>query len=106
MSNETLAVPRAPLDMEDPWSAPAGCTPVPLRRATDGSAPRLATTVAVWYDDEALTILFSASDDHIVATHDRHDAPLYDEDVVELFLAPERLSDYFEIEISPRGTTF
>ncbi len=106
MSNETLLVPRAPLDMEEPWSAPAGCTPARLRRSTDGTTPRLVTTVAVWYDDEALSILFSAADDHIVATHGRHDAPLYEEDVVEVFLAPERIREYFELEVSPRGTTF
>ena len=106
MSSETLIVPRAPFDIEDPWTAPAACTPVRLRCATDASTPRLATSVAVWFDDEALTILFSSSDDHIFATHDRHDAPLYEEDVVEAFLAPRSVSDYFEIEVSPRGTVF
>lgn len=106
MSTETLVVPRADFDMEEPWATPRECTPVRMRRATDASAPRLATSVAVWYDDEHLTILFSASDDRISATHLAHDAPLYEEDVVEVFLAPQKPSDYFEIEVSPRGTVF
>lgn len=103
---ETLAVPRAAFDIEEPWTAPAGCALVQLRLATDASAPRLATTVAVWYDGEHLSVLFSAADDHVVATHLRHDAPLYEEDAVEVFLAPERLSDYYEFEVNPRGATF
>ncbi|HYR29219.1 MAG TPA: carbohydrate-binding family 9-like protein, partial [Thermoanaerobaculia bacterium] len=35
-----------------------------------------------------------------------HDASLYEEDVVEIFLAPGDLTRYFELEVSPRGTTF
>jgi hypothetical protein len=34
------------------------------------------------------------------------DDPLYDEDVVEVFLAPRTPSEYFEVEVSPAGTTF
>src|SRR6185503_19457471 len=93
-------------EMEEPWATPRMCNPVRMRRATDASAPRLATSVAAWYDDEYLTILFSATDDQISATHLTHDAPLYEEDVVEVFLAPQQPSDYFEIEVSPRGTIF
>lgn len=103
---EILAVPRAPFDGEEPWSAPARCTPVPLRRATDGAGPRLATTVTAWFDDEYLTVLFSATDDHLQATLYEHDASLYEEDVVEVFLGTGDLTRYFELEANPRGTTF
>jgi hypothetical protein len=106
MNAETLLVPRAPFDMEEPWATPAACTPVRLRRATDAAAPRLATSVAAWFDDEFLTVLFSSADDHIEATFNEHDAPLYEQDVVELFLAPATPERYFEIEVSPRGTIF
>ncbi|HKR62681.1 MAG TPA: carbohydrate-binding family 9-like protein [Thermoanaerobaculia bacterium] len=106
MNAETLTVPRADFDMEEPWATPAACTPVRLRRATDGATPRLATSLAAWFDDEYLTVLFSASDDHIQATLNEHDAPLYEQDVVELFLAPRAPEHYFEIEVSPRGTLF
>lgn len=104
--HDSLVVPRAPFDAEEPWSAPKGCAPVRLRRATDGAPPRLPTSVTVWFDDHYLTVLFCAADDHVVATHYEHDAPLYEQDVVEIFLAPAELSTYFEIEVSPRGTTF
>jgi hypothetical protein len=103
---ETLVVPRAPFDMEEPWSMPPACTPVRLRRATDAAAPRLATSLAAWHDDQLVTFLFSGADDHILATYERRDDPLYEQDVVELFLAPEKLTRYFEFEISPHGVIF
>lgn len=103
---ETLVVPRAAFDMDDPWATPAGCSPVRLRRATDAAAPRLATSVAAWYDDRYLSLLYSCADDHIRATYQSHDDPLYEQDVVEVFLAPDGLRRYYEIEVSPHGVTF
>jgi hypothetical protein len=104
--SEILAVPRAGFSLEEPWDIPGACTPVALRRATDGAAPRLATTFAAYFDDQYLTLVFIGEDDHVVATHFEHDAPLYEEDVVEAFLAPACVEEYFELEVSPRGTTF
>ena len=101
-----MLVPRAAFSIEEPWSIPAGCTPLALRRATDGAAPRLATRLALFHDGECLTALFLGEDDGVHATYLRHDEPLWKEDVVELFLAPERPSRYFEIEVNPLGTTF
>ena len=106
MSADTLVVVRGEFSMEDPWAMPRQCEPVRLRRAIDGAAPRLATTVAAYYDDQFLTIVFSAADDHIVATHYGHDEPLYEEDVVEAFLSPRHKREYFEIEVNPVGTTY
>jgi hypothetical protein len=103
---ETLVVPRAPFDMEEPWSTPPRCASVRLRRATDAAAPRLATSVAVWHDAAAVTFLFSAADDHIHATYHRRDEPLYEQDVVEVFLAPQVVTRYYEFEVSPHGTIF
>jgi hypothetical protein len=106
MSLEALVVPPAPFSIEDPWTTPVRCQPMRLRCATNGEVPRLATSVVAWYDPEVLSILFSGADDHVVASYIEHDAPLYEEDVVEVFLAPERLTEYFELEISPNGTMF
>lgn len=106
MIPETLVLPRISFDLEDPWSTPAAARPVRLRRATDAAVPRLSTTISAWYDDHGLTLLFCGADDHVKATHRDHDAPLYEEDVVEAFLAPEELTRYFELEVSPRGTIF
>jgi Carbohydrate-binding family 9 len=104
--SETFVVRRAAFSIEDPWAIPPQAASVRLRRATDGAPPRLATTVAAYYDYDVLTVVFSSADDHVVATYLEHDAPLYDEDVVEVFLAPRDPSEYFEIEVSPLGTTF
>jgi len=101
-----FVVPLADFSVEDPWAIPAACTPVALRLATDGTAPRLSTAVAAYFDDSDLTIVFSAIDDDVVATYLEHDAPLYEEDVVEVFLAPEEITRYFELEVNPLGTTF
>jgi hypothetical protein len=101
-----LIVPRAEFSIEDPWAIPSGCTPVSLLRATDGRAPRLATSVVAYHDGEFLTIVFKAVDDEVVATYMDHDEPLWQEDVVEVFIAPNGLTPYFEIEVNPLGTTF
>jgi cellulose/xylan binding protein with CBM9 domain len=105
--SDVLFVPRAEFQIEDPWAVPPMCQPVRLRRATDGKPPRLSTTVAAYSDGAYLTLVFRAADDAVaVATYRNHDAPLYKEDVVELFLAPALLTEYFEFEVSPMGTTF
>lgn len=106
MAAETLIVPRAGLDLEEPWKTPRGCDPVRLRLSGSGETPRLSTDLAVWYDAEFLTILFSGADDLVVASHRGHDQPLYEHDVVEMFLAPSDLRHYFEIEVNPLGTVF
>jgi hypothetical protein len=106
MPPQNLFVRRSAFSIEEPWAVPPRCERVPLRRATDGAAPRLHTDVVVFTDDEYLNALFLANDDGVVATHLRHDAPLYDEDVVEVFLAPAALTRYYEIEVNPLGTTF
>jgi len=101
-----LDVPRAEFSIEEPWVVPDGCVPVPLKRATDGGVPRLATSITAYYDDDFLTVLFDAEDEEIVATFFEHDEPLWQEDVVEIFIALEGLTPYFEIEVNPLGTTF
>jgi hypothetical protein len=77
-----------------------------LAKSTDGTAPRLATSVTAARDNDALVFTFRLQDDEVVATMRRHDEPLYNEDVVEVFLAPEKLTEYFEIEVNPLGTMF
>lgn len=106
MTVPVLVVPRADFSIEDPWGIPSDCTPVSLRRATDGSGPRLATSVVAYHDGDFLTIVFKGDDDDVVATYLGHDEPVWQEDVVEVFLAPNGLTPYFEIEINPLGTIF
>jgi hypothetical protein len=106
MSADSLIAVRSDFSIEEPWRTPPAAETVRLRLSADGGAPYLSTTVAVYFDDDYLSLVFSGSDDHVVATYSGHDDPLYDEDVVEVFLAPERREEYFEIEVSPLGAMF
>lgn len=101
-----MIVVRGEFTMDDPWSIPRHCNPVRLRLSTDGTVPRLSTTVSAYYDHEFLSLVFSSADDLIVASILDRDGPIYQQDVVEAFLAPEQPGDYFEIEVSPKGTVF
>lgn len=84
----------------------SGCwgeiAPVWLKETVTGEAPAQATWFkAAWNDDE-LRVLFHAEDTDAWATHTAHDAPLYEEEVVEIFLDPVGdLESYFEIEVNP-----
>lgn len=104
--SEPLLVARAEFSVEDPWRIPAACTRLALRRATDGAPTRLSTTTAIYHDDVFLNVVFLGGDDGVVATLLSHDDPLWQEDVVEIFLAPAGATRYFEIEVNPIGTTF
>lgn len=106
MMSESIEVPRAELSYEFLWAAPRGVIPVPLCRAIDGGSPRLATRVALFHDRSSLYVLFSGDDDAVQASHLDRDAPLYEEDVVEVFLAPSDPTIYFEFEVNPLGTLF
>lgn len=101
-----VVVRQREFSIEEPWRIPDGVTSEPFARATDGAAPRLATQLAIYRDATHLNIVFAGDDDAIVATHREHDAPLYEEDVVEAFLAPVDPRTYFELEVNPLGTTF
>lgn len=81
---------------------------VALRRAQDGSEPQQATSVRIAYDPHALLLRFDCDDRDIWATHSRRDAPLWEEEVVELFVAPGEgdPADYVEIEVNPLGAIF
>lgn len=77
----------------------------PFTRA-DGSGPAAQpTTARLGYDAQALYVRFDCADRDIWATYTRRDEPLYDEEVVELFIAPGAAtpSSYYELEISPDG---
>jgi len=95
------------LSIDDPWAVPDACVAVPLVASDSGAAPRLTTTIAAYHDGGTLYALFRGADDEeVVASMLERDDPLYEEDVVELFLAPGDSHVYFEIEISPIGTIF
>jgi hypothetical protein len=82
--------------------------PLKLRDARTGEVPRLATALRVGRRGDALGIRFDGRDAGVVATHRERDAPLWQEDVFEVFLAPGDSAPrrYFELEVNPLGTLF
>lgn len=88
-----------------PWSlAPAIH---PFRRADGRADARRQTRAKLLWDDEAIHALFICDDDYIWSPYLHHNDPLFDGEVVELFLDPEdRRTHYFEFEISPRNVLF
>lgn len=95
-----LVIPR--------WTSWARVPAIPLRRSYDGGPPEQGTTVRVARDDRALLLQFECDDRDIWATHTRRDAPLWEEEVVEVFLAPGEGDprEYLEIEVNPLGAVF
>jgi hypothetical protein len=75
----------------------------------DGSTlARQQTQVRVCYSGYALYVHFDCTDDDIWGTYTKRGSPIYDEEVVEVFIAaghdiPTR---YFEFEVSPYGVLF
>lgn len=62
-------------------------------------------TVQMVYDDEALYIGWHCLDPNIVGTLTEHDGPLWNEDVVEVYLDPGNdLEDYYELIVNPINT--
>jgi len=75
----------------------------------DGSGPAGQQTRArVCYDAQALYVHFDCDDRDIWGTCTQRNDPIYDEEVVEVFLGPGEadLVHYFEFEISPNGVLF
>jgi hypothetical protein len=105
-SDNVYDVRRHDHDLEDPWRVPAGVKTVSLVLAENGKPCRLQTEFSAYHDGVSLFVIFRCADDHVVASMLEHDAPLWEEDVVEVFLAPAGLTRYFEIEVNPLGTTF
>ncbi len=80
---------------------------VRLADASNGRTVAPLTTVRACWTESHLYLAFECEDDDIWGTLARHDDPLYDEEVVEVFLCPTGvLSRYYEIEISPRNVVF
>jgi len=106
----SLLVPNAPAawDMRaDPamwiWDDVRVLPPFTL---ADGSGPATQqTTARVCYDLQALYVRFDCDDHDIWGTYTQRDDPIYDEEVVEVFLTPGEPdpTHYYEFEISPNG---
>ena len=105
-----LRVSRAPANWDtasDPatwaWESVPALPPFVL---ADGSGPALQqTTVRACWDAQALYIRFDCQDRDIWGAYTRRDDPIYDEEAVEVFIAPGSAAPvrYYEFEVSPNG---
>ncbi|WJH34678.1 carbohydrate-binding family 9-like protein [Paenibacillus sp. CC-CFT747] len=65
------------------------------------------TQVKVCWDAEALYIRFDGRDDYVVSQYTNRDDPLYEQDVVEIFIDVEGTGrHYLEFELSPHNVLF
>ncbi len=106
----TRHVPRLPQNWDRqaapaawPWADLPALPPFTL---ADGSGPAAQqTTARVGYDSQALYVRFDCDDHDIWGNYAQRDDPIYDEEVVELFIAPGSADPvrYFEFEVSPNG---
>lgn len=106
-------VPQAPEPLDDDaavgaWAWKRVPSLPPLLRS-DGFGPAIwKTAVRICRDGFGLAVRFDCEDRGAWGTFTQRDEPLWQEEVVELFLAlgaadPRR---YFEFEVSPRGVLF
>ena len=81
----------------------------PLLYLADGTGPpEQGTAVRLCRDETALYVRFDCADRDAWGTYTRRDDPIYNEEAVEVFLAPGEAdpAHYFEFEVSPRGVLF
>ncbi len=79
-----------------------------LVRNLDGSTPRWPTSVRVAHGGGDLLVRFECRDDDVWSRYTERDDPLWEEEVVEVFLAPGEADPavYWEFEINPLGALF
>lgn len=71
-----------------------------------GKDPIQSTEVQLHHANHTLHIRFICTDNRIVSTYENRDDPLFEEEAVEVFIAPGSSDPktYFEFEVSPNGT--
>lgn len=86
-----------------PWADLPALPPFTLANGSGPAAQQ--TTARVGYDSQALYVRFDCDDHDIWGNYAQRDDPIYDEEVVELFIAPGSANPvhYFEFEVSPNG---
>lgn len=78
---------------------------VKLVDTVTGETPMQETGARLLWNDEFLYVAFECKDTYINATLTEYNSPIYNEEVVEIFLDDDRdLKTYIEIEVSPLNT--
>lgn len=80
---------------------------VALSDTVTGLAPKEATEVRACWSTEGFYVQFVCQDSHIVSEFQHRDDPLYEQDVVELFMDETGTGlEYIELEVSPNNVIF
>jgi hypothetical protein len=80
---------------------------IPLSDTVTGEQARLRSTVKICRTDSYIHVRFECADDHIVATYENRDDPIYKEDAVEIFIDESGKGRFYkEFELSPRNVVF
>jgi hypothetical protein len=75
-----------------------------FRDLISGEPTRLDTRAAVTWNDEYLYVAYWIEEPHLHASHTKRDAPIYEDNDVELFIAGK--DGYYEFEINSYGTIY
>jgi hypothetical protein len=105
---KVLRTPRPPtVDGALDDAAWRDATPVVLRGSFDGQPASLRTEARLVYDDTSLYVSFSVEDPDLWGTLRKRDDPIYEQEVVEVFLdANADGRTYNELQVSPHNVIF
>lgn len=87
----------------------AGANEIILSNTATGGKTRQSTAVRAFYNSarNSLMCRFICEDDGILCTMTKRDDPIYEEDVLEVFISPDMNKyKYIELEASPAGVLF
>lgn len=103
--SKTAAPPKIDGDLSDPaWQQ---ATEVILKGSMDGREVTYPTRARLLYDDTHLYVAFDAEDRDVWGDLRNRDEPIYNEEVVEVFLdANGDGRTYNELQVSPRNVNF
>ena len=80
---------------------------VQLVKTDTGQLPNKKTEAKMLWDDQYLYVGFICSDNDIWTTISDHDGPIYGEEVVEVFIDPDKdQKTYIELEVNPMNVLF
>ena len=89
---------------EDDWKQ---ASPIKMVDVGHGTPSWYATTVRLLYDDTNLYVAFECDDPDVVSSFEKHDDPIWKQDVVELFIdADGDEKGYVELHVSPANVRF
>jgi len=79
-----------------------------LKDVTSGDDIEKKARIKLLWSEKYLYVLFDVEDDHIWGTYQKNDDPIYEEEVVEVFIAlGEQIpQNYLELQFSPNGIKY